>query len=143
MKLINAEVIKKYDYVKTSIKVREYMSKFEDEYYRYVSILPPSITSHLSEIKVQTSFNNTSAIETYIIKKTEKEEEFLKSLSTILKIIDTFNDEEQRYFKGVFFLGNSEPVITEELQCADKRFNHIKKSSMIKFALALDLAVLK
>ena len=59
MKLLNAEVIKKYDYVKTSIKVREYMSKFEDEYYRYVSILPPSITSHLSEIKVQTSFNNT------------------------------------------------------------------------------------
>ena len=93
MKLLNAEVIKKYDYVKTSARVREYMSKFEDEYYRYVSILPPSITSHLSEIKVQTSFNNTSAIESYIIKKSEKEEEFLNSLTVILKIIDTFNAE--------------------------------------------------
>ena len=65
------------------------------------------------------------------------------TLESIIRILSTFNDEEQRYFKGVFFLGNSEPVITEELQCADKRFNHIKKSSMIKFALALDLAVLK
>lgn len=143
MKLLNAEVINKYNYVKTSTKVREYMSNFEDDYYRYVSVLPPSITSHLSEIKVQTSFNSTSVIESYVIKKTEKEEEFLNTLNTILKIINTFNVEEQRFFKGVFFLGNSEAVITEELQCAEKRFNHIKKSCMIKFALALDLAVLK
>ncbi len=143
MKLLNAEVINKYNYIKTSTNVREYMSNFENDYYRYVSILPPSITSHLSDIKVQTSSNNTSAIESYVIKKTEKEEEFLKSLNIILKIIDTFNDEEQRFFKGVFFLGNSESVIIEELQCAEKRLNHIKKSCMIKFALVLGLAVLK
>ena len=60
MNLLSTEVIEKYDYLKTSARVKEYMSKFEDNYYRYVSILPPSITSHLSEIKVQSSFNNTS-----------------------------------------------------------------------------------
>ena len=143
MKLLSTEVIEKYDYAKTSARVKEYMSKFEDNYYRYVSILPPSITSHLSEIKVQSSFNNTSSIESYIIRKNEMEEKFVESLNTILKILDSFNDEEQRYFKGVFFLGNSEPVISEELQCADKRIRHIKKSSIIKFALAMDLAILK
>ena len=143
MKLLSTDVIEKYDYLKTNAKVKEYMSRFEDDYYRYVSVLPPSITSHLSEIKVQTSFNNTSSIESYVIKKTEKEEKFLQTLNVILRILDSFNEEEQRYFKGVFFLGNSEPVISEELQCADKRIRHIKKSSIIKFALAMDLAVLK
>ena len=85
MKLLSSEVIDKYDFVKTQSNVRNYMSKFEDEYYRYISVLPPSITSHLSEIKVQTSFNNTSPIESYIINKSEKEEEFLKSLNIILR----------------------------------------------------------
>ena len=77
MKLLSTDVIEKYDYLKTNAKVKEYMSRFEDDYYRYVSVLPPSITSHLSEIKVQTSFNNISTIESYVIKKTEKEEKFL------------------------------------------------------------------
>ena len=143
MKLLSTEVIEKYDYLKTSARVKEYMSKFEDNYYRYVSILPPSITSHLSEIKVQSSFNNTSSIESYVIRKSEMEEKFVESLESIIRILSTFNDEEQRYFKGVFFLGNSETVISEELQCADKRIRHIKKSSIIKFALAMDLVVLK
>ncbi len=143
MKLLSTDVIEKYDYLKTNAKVKEYMSRFEDDYYRYVSVLPPSITSHLSEIKVQTSFNNTSPIESYVIKKTEKEEKFLQTLDTILRVLASFNEEEQRYFKGVFFLGNSESVISEELQCADKRIRHIKKSSIIKFALAMDLAILK
>jgi transcriptional regulator with XRE-family HTH domain len=67
----------------------------------------------------------------------------LQTLNKILRVLDSFNQEEQRYFKGVFFLGNSEPVISEELQCADKRIRHIKKSSIIKFALAMDLAILK
>ena len=62
MKLLSTEVIDKYDYLKTNQKVKEYMSEFEDDYYRYVSILPPSISSHLSEIKVQSSFSNTSSI---------------------------------------------------------------------------------
>ncbi len=143
MKLLSTDVIEKYDYLKTNAKVKEYMSRFEDDYYRTVSVLPPSITSHLSEIKVQTSFNNTSPIESYVIKKTEKEEKFLQTLDTILRVLASFNEEEQRYFKGVFFLGNSESVISEELQCADKRIRHIKKSSIIKFALAMDLAILK
>ncbi|MDO4962824.1 MAG: hypothetical protein Q4E75_01815 [bacterium] len=143
MKLLSSEVIDKYDFVKTQSNVRNYMSKFEDEYYRYISVLPPSITSHLSEIKVQTSFNNTSPIESYIINKSEKEEEFLKSLNIILKIIYTFNDEEQRYFKGLFFLGNNESTILDELQCSDTKVRHIKKSCIIKFALAMNIAVTK
>ena len=143
MKLLNSEILDKYDFLKTYARVKEYMSKFEDDYYRYISILPPSITSHLSDIKVQTSYNNTSPIEAYIIKKTEKEKEFVESLNVILKIIYSFNAEEQRYFKGTFFLGNNDAVILNELQCSDNMIKHIKKSTIIKFALAMDIAVLK
>lgn len=143
MKLLSSDLIEKYDFNKTYSNVKSYMSKFEDDYYRYISILPPSITSHLSEIKVQSGFNNTSPIESYIIKKSEKEEEFLKKLDIILKVIYSFNDEEQRYFKGIFFLGNTDVVILEELQCCENRIKHIKKSSILKFALALGLAITK
>ena len=143
MKLLSSDLIEKYDFNKTYSNVKSYMSKFEDEYYRYISILPPSITSHLSEIKVQSGFNNTSPIESYIIKKSEKEEEFLKKIDIILKVIYSFNDEEQRYFKGIFFLGNTDVVILEELQCCENRIKHIKKSSILKFALALGLAITK
>jgi ArpU family phage transcriptional regulator len=143
MKLLSSEILDKYDFLKTYARVKEYMSKFEDDYYRYISILPPSITSHLSDIKVQTSYSNTSPIESYIIKKSEKEKEFVEALNVILKIIYSFNAEEQRYFKGAFFLGNSDAVILDELQCSDNMIKHIKKSTIIKFALAMDIAVLK
>ena len=39
-------VIKKYDYQKTRSKVNEFMEVFEENYFRYISVLPPSITSH-------------------------------------------------------------------------------------------------
>jgi len=143
MKLLSSDVIKKYDYPKTNLNVKEYMSKFENEYYRYISVIPPSITSHLTDVKVQSSNNNTSQIEEYVIRKTEAEEKFMQMLNSIMKILDTFNIEEQRYFKGIYFLGNTDFVISEELQCADKKIRHIKKSCIIKFALAMNLAVLK
>lgn len=143
MKLLSSEILDKYDFLKTYARVKEYMSKFEDDYYRYISILPPSITSHLSDVKVQTSYSNTSPIESYIIKKSEKEKEFVEALNVILKIIYSFNAEEQRYFKGIFFLGNTDVLILEELQCSENKLKHIKKSSIIKFALAIGIAVLK
>ena len=146
MKLLSFDVIDKYDFMKTYSNVKTYMANFEDDYYRYISILPPSITSHLSEIKVQTSFNNTSSIESYVIKKSEKEEQFIESLNNILKIIYNFNEEEQRYFKGIFSLlleRSIWAVITEELQCSEQKIKHIKRSCIIKFALAMNIAIMK
>lgn len=34
-------------------------------------------------------------------------------------------------------------LILEELQCSENKLKHIKKSSIIKFALAIGIAVLK
>ena len=79
----------------------------------------------------------------YAIKREELEDIFTDTLDTILKVTDNFSFEEQRYFKGKYFLGNTDDVLYEELRCGETHFKHIKKSSMIKFALALDLAVPK
>ena len=143
MKLLSKEVIKKYDYQKTRSKVNEFMEAFEENYFRYISVLPPSITSHLSDIKVQSSSFASSPVERYVLKKIEKEDDFLEYLNVILSVLDNLTMEEQHFFKGVFFMRNTELVMEEQLQCADKTLKHIKKSCIIKFALALDMAVLK
>lgn len=143
MKLLSSEVIKKYDYQKTRSNVNEFMEGFEENYFRYISVLPPSITSHLSDVKVQSSSFSSSPVERYVLKKIEREEEFIEYLNVILKICDNLTASEQHFFKGVFFLGNTEAVLEEQLQCADKTLKHIKKSCIIKFALALNMAVLK
>ena len=143
MKLLSNEVIVKYDYAKTKSEVDNFMKDFEEDYYKYVHLLPPSISSHLSEIKVQSSRNRTSDIEMYAIKREELEDKFQDTLETILKVTDNFSYEEQRYFKGKYFLGNTDDVLYEELRCGETHFKHIKKSSIIKFALALNLAIPK
>lgn len=143
MKLLSSEVIKKYDYKQTRIKVNEFMEAFEENYFRYISVLPPSITSHLSDIKVQTSGFTSSPVERYVLKKIEREEDFLEYLNVILSVLDNLTMEEQHFFKGTFFMGNTELVMEEQLQCADKTLKHIKKSCIIKFALALNMAIIK
>lgn len=143
MKLLSIEVIKKYDYQKTRSKVNEFMEAFDENYYKYISILPPNITSKLIDVKIQSSGLPSSPIERYVIKKIECEEDFIKYLNTITNICECFTFEEQHFFKGIYFLGNTESVLEEQLQCSDKTLRHIKKSCIIKFALALDIAVMK
>ena len=143
MKVLSSEVIKKYDYKETRKKVNEFMEKFEENYFRYLNILPPSITSHLSEIKVQMSNLSTSPIERYVLKKIESEEKFIEYLNIVLKIVDNFTIAEQQLFKGIFFLGNTEFVMEEQLAITHNTLDQIKKSCIIKFALALNIAVLK
>ena len=76
MKLLSSEVIEKYDYKKTRSMVDEFMQEFEENYYRYINILPPSITSRLTAVKVQLSGVPTSKVESYVIKRIECYEEY-------------------------------------------------------------------
>ena len=142
MKLLDNETIKKYDYKKTRANVDLFMKDYEENYFKYIGILPPNMTSHLCEIRVQMSRVNSSKVEKYVIKKIETEQDFLEYLSTILSIVDNLTIEEQHYFKGTYFIGNSESIISEELKCAETRMIHIKKSCIIKFALAIEKAVI-
>ena len=145
MKLLKNEILVKYDYKKTKANVDKYMDRFGEDYFKYIGVLPPNITSHLCEVKVQTSRTLSSSVERYVVQKIELEgeREFIDYLNTIFNIVDNFTEEEQHYFKGVYFLGNNENIISEELRCAIKKLIHIKKSCIIKFALAINQAVRK
>ena len=143
MKLLDNKAIMKYDYKKTRANVDHFMKDYEENYFKYIGVLPPSLTSHLCEIRVQMSRVNSSQVEKYVIKRIESEKDFLSYLNTILNIVDNFTIEEQHFFKGTFFIGNTEDIISEEVKCAETRLTHIKKSCIIKFALAIEKAVLK
>lgn len=143
MKLLSSEVIEKYDYKKTRSMVDEFMQEFEENYYRYINILPPSITSRLTEVKVQLSGVPTSKVESYVIKRIECYEEYEKYLEAILRVVENFSAQEQHFFKSIYFIGNTELMLEDELQCSAKKIIHIKKSCIIKFALAFNKAVLR
>jgi hypothetical protein len=119
------------------------MLQFEENYFRYINILPPSITSHLSEVKVDSSISTTSGIEKYVEAKEVAEEELLKNIQIILKIVDNFDLQEQYYFKDTYINGLTESSIEEKVQLSKKGIEHVKKSAIIKFALALNIEVLK
>lgn len=143
MKILDNKLIDKYDYKATKRNVDEFMLNFEENYFKYVNILPPSITSHLSEVKVDSTFSPISNIEKFIEKKEASEEKLLADLQTIFKIVDNFDPQEQYYFKGTYINGLKENLIGEETQLSKKGIEHVKKSSIIKFALAIKKAVLK
>ena len=63
MKLLDNKTIMKYDYKKTKANVDIFMKDFEENYFRYIGILPPNITSHICEIRVQMSRVNSSQVE--------------------------------------------------------------------------------
>ena len=60
---------------------------------------------------------NSSQVEKYVIKKIESEKDFLSYLNAILNIVDNLTIEEQHFFKGTFFIGNTEDIISEESCC--------------------------
>lgn len=71
--MLDNETIKKYDYKKTRANVDLFMKDYEENYFKYIGILPPNMTSHLCEIRVQMSRVNSSKVEKYVIKKIESE----------------------------------------------------------------------
>jgi hypothetical protein len=143
MRILDNKLIDKYDYKSTKRNVDQFMLKFEENYFKYINILPPSITSHLSEVKVDSSISTTSGVERYVEAKETAEEELLKNIQIILKIVDNFDLQEQYYFKDTYINGLTESSIEEKVQLSKKGIEHVKKSAIIKFALALNIEVLK
>ena len=81
MKLLDNKTIMKYDYKKTRANVDQFMKDYEENYFKYIGVLPPSLTSHLCEIRVQMSRVNSSKVEKYVIKRIETEKDFLDYLN--------------------------------------------------------------
>lgn len=143
MKLLSMSDLKVFDYVKTRKNVEDYLKDLNIIKYKYRNVLPPSLALNLFDIKVQSSGNTKSQIEAYIEKKDEYERLYKDKLDEINQLVEDMTLDEKRFFIDHFIHDVKIDDFEKQFRCGKKLVNHIKQSSVIKFALALDIAVYK
>ena len=143
MKLLSLKELEMFDYVKTRERVEEYISDLNMIKFKYRNVLPPSLALKLFDIKVQSSGNLKSPFEAYIEKKDEYEREYAEKLNEIYAILEDLSLYEKRFFKDHFIHGVKIRQFEKIFRCGPDMVEHIKHSSVIKFALAVDIAVYK
>lgn len=142
-KCLSSSIVNKYDYMKTKKKVDQFMAPLCEKIYEYRNLTPPSITAHIKDIVVQESHDNTSPQERYVMKKLDTQEEVEKYFEAIQSIIDLLNDVEKLCFKAEYLSDLTISKLVVKTKLSEMTIKRIRKSVVIKFALALDLAVLK
>ena len=143
MKLLSLKELEMFDYVETRKNVVEHTKDLNMIQFKYRNVLPPPLANQLFDIRVQSSPTNRSGIESYVEKRDEFEREYKQKLEEINDIIKDFSYHEQRFFKDHFIHGVKIEDFEKLFRCGPDKVEHIKQSSVIKFALALDIAVYK
>ncbi|MBQ9181064.1 MAG: hypothetical protein IJ134_00250 [Bacilli bacterium] len=143
MKLLSLKELDMFDYVETRKNVVEHTKDLNMIQFKYRNVLPPPLAGQLFDIKVQSSPTNRSSIESYVEKRDEFLREYKEKLDEINDIIKDFSYHEQRFFKDHFIHGVKVKEFEKTFRCGPDMVDHIKQSSVIKFALALDIAVYK
>ncbi len=141
MKILDYETIENYDFKLTKNNVDHFMREFLENYYKYKNLLPPNMLNRFKEVSVANPVRNTSNIENYVIKKINLEEKIKNDFSLFLSLIECLNDEEINYIKHYYFQGISDEKTNEIMNVGKTRYIHIKKSAILKIALAEQLAV--
>ena len=77
------------------------------------------------------------------MKKLDTQEEVEKYFEAIQSIIDLLNDVEKLCFKAEYLSDLTISKLVVKTKLSEMTIKRIRKSVVIKFALALDLAVLK
>lgn len=142
-KCLSSNIVNKYDYMKTKKKVDQFMAPLCEKIYEYRNLTPPSITAHLKDIVVQESHDNKSPQERYVMKKLDTQEEVEKYFEAIQSVIDLLNDVEKLCFKAEYLSNLTISKLVNKTKLSEITIKRIRKSCIIKFALALDLAVMK
>ena len=143
MKLLSLKELDMFDYVKTRENVEDYLSELNIIKFKYRNVLPPSLALNLFDIKVQSSGIPKSQIEIYVEKKDEFERQYASKLKEIEEVLEDLSYQEKLFFKDHFIHGVVLEVFETKFHCGERKVEHIKESSVIKFALALDIAVYK
>lgn len=142
-KCLSNMIIEKYDYKKTKQNVDKFMAPLCEKIMEFRSITPPNITSHLKDVVVQETKRNSSPTERYVIKKLDTKEEVEEYYAVIQSIIDLLNEVEKICFKAEYLSELTIEKLVEKTNLSESTIKRIRKSCIIKFALALDLAILK
>ena len=137
MNMLSIKIIKGYDYKKAKKFV-------EDELY-YIKILGTKLTCLLppnagrtinSSEKVDGSIINGSKQEKYIEKKDSIERALHDEIEKYQDVFDLMTDDEMTIFEEEYINQSTSFEIEEKYKWSTLKVNHIKKSFVIKFALA-------
>ena len=143
LKRLGTETINKYNYSETKKKVDRFMEPLYELAFKYRHISPPSVSPTIKEVCVQSSRNNTSKTEIYVMKKIDTEQKVKEYYDAIQEIINILRPDEKLCFKAEYLEDLTIEELAEKLNCSTTTIIQIKKSCIIKFAIALNLAVLK
>ena len=143
MKLLSLKELDMFDYVKTRERVEEYIGDLNMIKFKYRNVLPPSLALKMFDIKIQSSGTVKAPFEAYVEKKDKYEREYAEKLNEINAILEDLSLYEKRFFKDHFIHGIRIKQFEKIFRCGPDMVEHIKQSSVIKFALALDIAVYK
>lgn len=132
-----------YDFENCLKKLIKEINKFIYYQCTYLNIIPPRITQDFSLEYNNNSFTKNK-IENYLDKKEEQEEKiksFYNKFYNALKILD---NEELKYFTLVLYTKNqSHKEYGYLANMTDYETRVIRESTIIKLALALNIAVVK
>ena len=137
MNMLSLKIIRGYDYIKAKRFV-------EDELYgvkilgtKLTCLLPPTAGRQISLLdKVDTSMTNGSKQEKYVEKKDLIEKRLKEEINKHQDVLDLMTEEEMIIFEEEYINQITGFEIEEKYKWSTLKVNHIKKSFIIKFALA-------
>ena len=137
MNTLSLKILRGYDYIKAKRFV-------EDELYgvkilgtKFTCLLPPTAGRQISLLdKVDTSITNGSKQEKYVEKKDLIEKRLKEEISKHQDVLDLMTEEEMIIFEEEYINQITGFEIEEKYKWSTLKVNHIKKSFIIKFALA-------
>lgn len=140
--LYGKEIVDKFDYEKSKMKLSELINNYLIYNIEYHYISPPQITPNY-EIRYDSNkdFNAFSKIERYVINKISCEEEIKIFYNDIYKALKLLTIEELKYFKQHFINKRSEESIMLQMNINTRYYMKIKKSCIVKLCLYFKIAV--
>ena len=139
--LLRKQVIDMYDYSKSREAVLDILAESQRLKYAFMDITPPQITNNY-----EFNFNGkvpSDIVGDFVAWKIDTEEKAKYLYSRISKVINVLTEEERIFFISNLLNDNSEEFVCEKLMICYRQFTKIKRSAIIKFALAFNVAVLK
>lgn len=133
-----------YDLDACSKKLVEEIKKFVFYQCKYINILPPRITQKFSLEYIPYNRTATSSVERACELKEKAEEKVKEFYNKFYEALKILNFDEIKYFTEVLYTkSQSHKNFGYDMNLSDYEVKQLRSSTIIKLALALDIAVMK
>ena len=134
--LLSGIAINEYNYDECRDNVKKILAKYEVAQYKYRNIMPPKITADYEIRYSSYTPRKNDKVANFVLLKLETEEEIIEFYNILTNIFLTFTKDEKVYFVESLLKRRSEDFICEMINISKNTLAIIKKSCIIKLALA-------